>query len=569
MMQAVEVRSRPAAVVSADKTDQAGRNLWPVFAAVGVVAIILAAIRWSLAHPFGIHWDEAMYLDQAAFDAQRLRSGMLLRLSGRIFIHGSGIAPAYRLLALPFLGAFGFHTTLARLVSLGCYALTALFIYLATRRIGGRAAGALAALVFCLSPEVVSASIFFGTDAPLYLATAAMLYYMFVCWTSETEPPGNWIGLGLAIGLGFLAKASFAAICFPVLAYWFAIGRWSRVSIPSLTSQRKAGVLAFLVAAPWWVLNLKPAVAFTGHARGFIRKSLGSPSLATGLRWLNTVWQGMLGHGTSLLMVLVVVGCVAKLAAGNRAVFQPMQRLAFGACTCAGLPIMAAQLSGTNHLLRHISPAMVPIGIGLGLLADGAGWTSSMALRATAVTLLCGQLLMLLWPVFFPNRQPADLGFANTALPWRVMSRFDQWDWEPIRELSYRCGLGDPNISYLGGGRAIDPPQIQFPWVTHVTREADGTLDYPNVNWLWRYEDGPIDWKKVMDAADHSDIVLTPPGYIGETRNEENLDNRYNAEFADRLSQEALFQTPVTVEMGRFEPVKVEIFVKKTLSCRN
>src|SRR5580658_9105157 len=94
------------------------RNLWPVFAAATVIVIILAAIRWSLAHPFGIHWDEALYFNDVGIDAQRLRTGMLLRLGGRILIKSGARPPAFRLLALPVLGLFGFHTTLARLVSL-------------------------------------------------------------------------------------------------------------------------------------------------------------------------------------------------------------------------------------------------------------------------------------------------------------------------------------------------------------------------------------------------------------------------------------------------------------------
>src|ERR1017187_1722638 len=105
------------------------RSLWPVFAAVTVIVIILAAIRWSLAHPFGIHWDEASYFNDVGFDVQRLRTGMLLKLGGRVLIKSFGRPPAYRLLALPLLGLFGFHTALARLVSLACFGLSAWFIY--------------------------------------------------------------------------------------------------------------------------------------------------------------------------------------------------------------------------------------------------------------------------------------------------------------------------------------------------------------------------------------------------------------------------------------------------------
>jgi hypothetical protein len=69
-------------------------------------------------------------------------------------------------------------------------------------------------LIFALSPVVVSASIWFSTEGPLYLATSAMLYYLFVTWTERSEKSRSWIGLELAIGLGLLSKASFVAISF-------------------------------------------------------------------------------------------------------------------------------------------------------------------------------------------------------------------------------------------------------------------------------------------------------------------------------------------------------------------
>jgi 4-amino-4-deoxy-L-arabinose transferase-like glycosyltransferase len=543
-------------------------RFWPIFAAATTVIIMLAAVRWSLAHPYGIHWDEAQYFDDIGIDVQRLRSGLLLRLGGRILLKSFGHPPAFRLLALPVLGLCGFHTVTARLVSLACFGLSASFIYLATRRIGTPLAGAFAVLVFSLSPEVVSASIFFSTDAPLYLATSALLYYLFVCWTEGSTRPNNWIGLGLAIGLGFLSKASFVLIAFPVLAFWLVVSRYGRLGIPSLTSQRKAAALALLVAAPWWLFNIKSSIAYAQYARGFVRNSLGPPSLQTWMRWLSTVFQGLFGHGISVLIVLVAIACLYKVIVKREMIPDPFRRIALGACACAGLPIVLAQLSGTNHLLRHISPAVIPLAITVGVLADMSGWTRSVAASVASGFLLCVQLLMLVAPVLSPNNHPVDLGFVNGVLPWRAMARFDQWDWKPVRDISYGCGLHSPRISFLGSGRTLDPPQIEYPWVAQPTLTArDAKLESPDVTWLWRYEDGPLDWQKVMDATGKSDIVLTAPYYVGEVRNKEDLDNQHNAEFAARLSGDPLFRGPIRLEVGRFEPVEVWVFLKRDLVC--
>ena len=543
-------------------------RFWAVFAGATTIVIIAAAIVWSLQHPYGIHWDEAQYFDDVGLDLQRLKHGMLIRLGGRILIKSWGRPPAFRLLALPFLALFGFHTVIARLVSLACFVLSSWFIYLATRRIASSVAGAFAVLVFSLSPEVVSASIFFGTDTSLYLATAAMLYYLFVLWSDNSEHPSTWIGLGLAIGLGFLSKASFIPIALPLLAFSLMLGYRRHSGIAAIVPLVKAGVIALLVAGPWWALNLKIAIHMTQQARAFVRNSLGPPSLMTWMRWFSTVIQSLLGHGLSILISLVVIAWLWEAVIKKEKIFDPMQRIALCACASAGVPIIIAQLSGTNHLLRHISPAMIPLAITVGVLADKTGWTRSKIPMAVSSVLFCAQLLMIVSPLLFPNKRPADLGFVNGELPWRVMVRFDQWNWKPVRDISYSCGLATPRISFLGSGRAFDPPQIEYPWVAQPTSTRhDATLDFPDVTWLWRYEDGHLDWQKVMDAVDQSDIVVTAPHYSGEVRNKEDLDNQYNSDFAARLSLDSHFRGPIRLTMGRFEPIELEVFVKRTLVC--
>jgi len=533
---------------------------WVFFAAAVVATIVIAAVVWSRAHPFGIHWDEAEYLDQVGIDVQRLWAGKILTLGGRILIKSWGKPPAYRLLALPVLGVFGFHPTTARLVSLMCYCLSCGFIFLATRRIAGRAGAAFAVLVFALSPEVVAGSIFFGTDAPLYLAVSAFLYYVMRAWTDGLEQGKNWIGSGLALALGLLAKASFCAIAFPVLAFWLGAGHYKWFGIPSIKTQYKAGILAALIAGPWWLLNIRASIAYVQYARGFVRNSLGSPSLATLGRWLNTVIQCLVGHAVSILVGLVLITCFVKIVIMKQKLFDPLQKAALEACGCATIPIVLAQLSGTNHLLRHISPVMIPVGICMGLLAESTHWTESWAGATSAGILFLVQLGMLTIPVVLPNRQPVALSFPNGAPAWQVMRRFDQWDWAPVRAVSQRCGIDAPKISYLGDGLSFDMPQIEYPWIMHE-------LPPPDVTWLWRSEEGPLDWQKVMDSAEQSDIVITAPRFVGEPLIKENLDNESNAEFASRLSADQRFRAPIRLAMGRFEPVEVLVFVKTSVAC--
>ena len=96
---------------------------------------------------------------------------------------------------------------------------------------------------------------------------------------------------------------------------------------------------------------------------------------------------------------------------------------------------------------------------------------------------------------------------------------------------------------------------------------GSATFPYPDVQLIWRYGQGPIDWQKVIGSAEQSDIVMTAPHYVGELADNRGMDNQYNAEFAGRLSSDPLFRSPISLEMGRFEPVEVLVFVKKSLPC--
>jgi hypothetical protein len=510
-------------------------------------------------HPYGTHWDEAQYLNEVAIDSQRLRAGLLAKVAGRILIKSWGRPPAYRILALPFLAVAGYHTTLARLVTLACFLLSAWFIYLATKRIAGELAGTIAVLTFCLSPQVVAASMWFSSEGPLYLAMSSMFYFLFAGWTDDPERSKNWIGLGLSLGLGLLSKASFVLIGLPVLGFAFLVDRWKPMR-GSSSSLLKSGLLSLLIAGPWWVLNLKSSVAYAGYARGFVRNSLGSPSLATWILWFCSVVEALLGFGLSLVILIVVAIFIRQWMLKRDSGLTSLQTVGIGACAFGGLPIVVAQLLGTNHLLRHISPSMIPLAIVVGTMAGTIEWSSNWTAMAVLGTLYAAQLGVLIAPLFVPNQNPVDAGLRNGSLPGRIMSRYEQWDWGSVQQLSDQCGLQVPMIAYLGNGRAFNDPQIQFPWVVKGSA--------PSVTWLWRYEDGPIDWHQVLDQTEKSDLVITAPGYVGDVSNGEDLDNQHNSELAERLSRDSDFMEPIHLHMGRFQPVDVVVFLNRKLTCR-
>jgi 4-amino-4-deoxy-L-arabinose transferase-like glycosyltransferase len=539
-----------------------------LFTGLLLLAILIAAIRWILDHPFGIHWDEALYFNGALRDLHNLHSGSLRKL-GSLLIGGDvRRPPGNLLLALPFLALFGFHTAIARLVTLACWGASAGVTYLTARRMGSPIAGVCAVLVFCLSPEVLSASVFFSTEGPLFLATSVMLYFLSFYWTGGVERPRGWIGLGLAFGLGLLSKSSFVLIAFPVLALTLFFAYRRHLGVPAMWSFLKAGALAFIVAAPWWLKNLGPALSYTKFAREQPRNSLGAPSLLTWAKWFGTVVVSLLGPALSILIAVIVVLAIRKILIKREIILGPARRAALLSCFCAGLPLVALQLSGTNHLLRYLCPAVIPFAIAMGLLADVTGWIRSRTAIAISGLLAVAQVMMIGAPVAFPNARPVDPGFYNGGLPWRILVRFEQWDWKPVRDIAQSCDLEKPKIAFLGMGRPLNPPQILYPWFLagESPSEKDG---FSEPLWLWRYDQGPLNWQEVMNSAIRSDIVVTAPGFVGQATDRQNLDNQYNGEFAERLARDPHFREPIRIQMGRFEPVGVLAFVNSSLACRS
>jgi hypothetical protein len=227
---------------------------------------------------------------------------------------------------------------------------------------------------------------------------------------------------------------------------------------------------------------------------------------------------------------------------------------------------MALQLSGTNHLLRYLCPAVIPFAIAVGVLSDVTGWIRARAAMAISGTLALAQLLMIVAPVVFPNNRPVDPGFFNGGLPWRIMVRFDQWDWKPLRNIARGCSLEKPKIAFLGMGRPLNPPQLLYPWfVAGASPSERNGFDEPL--WLWRYEQGPVEWQKLMRLVGTSDIILTAPGFEGQATDRQDFDNRDNREFAERISRDPRFRGPIRLKMGRFEPVEVDVFLRNALTC--
>ncbi len=531
------------------------QNFWPIFAVLVIGLIVAASVSWILDHPFGISWDEAQYFNRVQEDVRIFDVGGFRALAKSFLLEDRVRPPAYRVLMFPFSYLLGFSPAKARFVSLSFFVISLLFVYLATRRIAGRAAGAFAVIFLCLCPEIIFPTIVFGTEYALYLSIAAMLYFLYAQCEGQEESPQNWIGLGLAFALGTLAKASFWMIGGPILLLSFIIGRKIGVG-PGSRFFFKSIVLGAIFALPWWILNARDAFWLASYARNYIRHSLGPPSFETWLRLLSSVAQSVIGVPLVILAILIIVSSTLGHFKSVDKRKNNIQKMALWVSFLSGVPLLFAILTGTNHNLRYITPALIPFAIGLGLLFDR---TQKIHARFSVVIsgmLFFIQLVMIMVPAVHPVVFPLHAKASIERPPWLVMARLEQWDWNQLREAARGYGLEEPSVSFLGNGRAFNLAQIMYPWYVHMER-------VPKVKWLWRYEDGPINLDKIMDSINDSDIVLTAPHYVGEEADKQDLDNQYNDEFARRLGTDSEFEGPIRIRMGRFEPIDIAVFVNK------
>jgi dolichyl-phosphate-mannose-protein mannosyltransferase/DUF2993 family protein len=217
------------------------RREWTLVAAAFLVLVAVAS-AWGLVDRHPPEWDHANHLERAVLCQRDLAAGRVQAVLDR----SSFYPPLVPCLAGVLAGVVSSDLVAAHLTMLASLGLGMASVYAFGRARHGPAVGVLAAVIFGTAPFVVFSTVRFQLDLPL-AALVALVFWLAV----RSDGLGRCVGalaLGVAIGLGLLAKPPFPLYVLPVLV-WVAV-RARKAG--TLTNVWLAAAAALTVSLAWY-----------------------------------------------------------------------------------------------------------------------------------------------------------------------------------------------------------------------------------------------------------------------------------------------------------------------------
>ena len=507
-------------------TQETGRRyILPGAAAFGALVLACVGVGHLRENRFPISADEAHYTDLVCLDRSVLENQGLVQFAKRLLLDDRQRPPGYRIAAFPAELLTQPGPVILQSLALAALFFSALLLFLAGREIAGTAAGILWASLFLFSVGPIRASLNFGTETTLYPAVAGCLYAI-ARWFGRGRVDIVMLGvLAISTAVGALSKLSFFVVLIPLVGAGLLLAPDKSRSQHFLPAVAGAVAGGLLFALPWWLSNWPAALAYARNASGFARH---------GFPWLATAATSLLGAPFAASFVVFIVWMPARTNSWWR-MSNVAARNFILVCLAGCLPLTVLHMAGANHNMRLITPALMVAGAVVAIALELAGLLKRRVFSGCVALVLLAQISLVVWSV-----EPG---------------RTDQWDWSQLRQLVQERGFTAPSIVHLGNGASFNTTQIEYFWACR------GGEWIPERQ-LWRYEDGPIDWNKIDKELEGADVVMTAPGFLGDPKSKQPLDNQYNCKLADKLRQKNDIWNSATLHPDEDGKVDVLVFMR-------
>jgi 4-amino-4-deoxy-L-arabinose transferase-like glycosyltransferase len=483
--------------------------------------LVCADAKYGIIRQFPDDYDETYYINEVCTDRSIvMKQGLVGFARQLVFSEDKWRPPGYRLAGFLVGLASEPSPAILRLLSLLSLALTALILFLSGKEISGKSAGLLWASGFAFSMGVFSTAWNFGTETTLYLALAGCLYGLARWFHKVRADAITIVVLALSTALGLLSKVSFFPVFVPLLGAAVLLAPETDRKYRSLLAVLGSVAAGALIAIPWWLINWQSALVYAYWS---------SHHYPSGRPWLTEA-------ATSLLGVPFTVGFLIFLSWTLLRANSLWKKLTgttrnfVGVCLAGCLPLLILQTVSVNHLMRLLTPALLP-GIGVVAVLLHAGSVLDRRFVSAFIALvLATQTGMLAWQSSHWAQEP--------------------WDWEPLRELARGHGLLNPTIVHIGYSPTYNPPQIQYPWACH------GEVAF--VQWVFAHDNPPFDWNKLDNQIKLADIVLVAPRSLFGSP----LEGQNNDELLRRLREKSDVWTPVNLYLGQDSKTSILVFFR-------
>ncbi|MFW6059545.1 MAG: ArnT family glycosyltransferase [Phycisphaeraceae bacterium] len=531
------------------------RWFWLALCFVVVGFVIACGVHWALSHPFGTGYDETKYVNQMNYDRQRLTNEGVASYVGGFFTDDPMRPPAYRLFAAPTSWFVEPTPAPLRLTGIAVFLLTLGLVFGIGQRVGGVTCGAITTTLVAACPIVAGPTFRFGTEYPLVLGIATCVYFLARAWNKPRAGTLDWIGLGVGLAIGVLAKPSFFTIAGPV-AVLVLLVRWRGwVQGPSFGWLMRAGVLGAALSVPWYARNGLETARMVRRAQQFVRGEI-----HTMQEYLYVMLNDVYALPLFVILLLTAAGVVVY---GRRFTRTPQLRptlLFLGVLLMAAMPLhLAHMFASSNQNPRFLAPSTLLVLIVAGTLIVLLQWDRRRVPMALLCALIALQLAALGAPSFSMER-PMAAKKPIYDRPMYFNSTFPQWDWSVLADYCRARHIEVDRVGLLGLGLPMSRPQIQYPWVRRGARVR--------VDPLWRFTDGPFEMAEVVRAAKGADLVITAPGYHGAHHDNNPADNAHNAAFAERMRRETSYTQVRDLPIDPSGEQAVHVFIRRSATAR-